>query len=37
MVLAIVMGALNDDKSMALDLSADISAAPDPARLDVNT
>ena len=34
-VLAFVMGALYEDKWMALDLSAQISAEPDPARLNV--
>jgi hypothetical protein len=34
-VLAFVMGALYEDKSMALELSANISAEPDPARLDL--
>ena len=34
-VLAFVMGALYEDKWMALDLSANISAEPDPARLNV--
>jgi hypothetical protein len=36
-VLAFVMGALYEDKSMALDLSADISAEPDPRKAERNT